>query len=387
VPQRGLAVLISGGEYVGVLAAVRGLRAAGYQPWVASSGPSYASLSRSAAGRVDVPDSRSDPRGFVRALAGASERRCVAALLPGTEADLLALAAGREAFPSDLSLGVPPSEVVVEALDKTALPRLAPAAGLRTPTTAFVNGSGPTAQLPFPAVVKPPRSELNGNGGLRHFTPRRVESPLDLQRALGELPGESALVQPYISGNLLAVGGVAWRGELVRAVHYRAERIWPTDCGMISYATTLAPDRELERRVAVLLRTVGWSGIFQLQFIEARDGLYLIDFNPRVFASLAIAVAAGCNLPAVWVDLLLGRRRPTSPDGYRVGVRYRALSRDSRALLAAVRSDRSWSIPQGVRPRSSTTHPVLSLSDPLPTLAGLTKVGRRLYRGRATLGG
>jgi predicted ATP-grasp superfamily ATP-dependent carboligase len=384
VHPRGPEVLITGGEYVGVLAAVRALHAAGYRPWVAASGPSYASLSRSAAGRVRVPESRSDPNGFVRELAEAAERRSAAALLPGTEADLLALAANRNAFPARLSLGVPHPEAVERALDKAALPRITHAAGLQTPPTAFVNGSGPAAQLPFPAVVKPTRSELNGNGRLRHFSPRRVESPLELRRALGALQGQAGLVQPYVSGNLLAVGGVAWEGELVCAVHYRAARIWPTDCGMISYATTVPPDRELERGIRVLLETLGWSGIFQLQFIEAREGLYLIDFNPRVFASLAIAVAAGCNLPAVWVGLLLEGRRPFENARYRAGVRFRALSKDSRALLSALRAGRPLPRPTGFgRP---VAHPVLSIADPLPTLAGLTKVGRRLYRGRPLAG-
>lgn len=385
MPRPGPNVLISGGEYVGVLAAVRGLRAAGYRPWVASSGPSYASLSRSAAGRVDVPSSRSDPKGFVDALAEASARNSVAALLPGTEADLLALAANRNAFPAGLALAVPPPAAVEQALDKTALPRLAGAAGLRTPPTAFVNGSGPAADRRFPAVVKPPRSELNGNGRLRHFSTRRVESPLELRRELVALPGQAGLVQPYLTGNLLAIGGVAWDGRLVCAVHYRAARIWPTDCGMISYATTVPPDRELERGIGTLLASIGWSGIFQLQFIEAREGLHLIDFNPRVFASLAIAVAAGCNLPAVWVDLLLGRRPPTT--GYRVGVRYRALSKDSRALVAALRNGRPRPWPQSAWPRSPMTHPVLSISDPLPALAGLTKVRRRLTRGHPSPSG
>jgi predicted ATP-grasp superfamily ATP-dependent carboligase len=374
---------VTGGEYVGVLAVVRALAAAGYRPWVAASGPSYASLSRSAAGRVRVPESRSDPSGFVDALADAVERRAAAALLPGTEVDLVTLAAHRTAFPDGLSLGVPRSDAVEQALDKSALPRLTRAAGLQTPPTALVNRSE-RVEPEFPAVVKPMRSELNGNGELRHFAPRKVESPLELGRALGALPGGAGLLQPYLAGNVLAVGGVAWEGELVCAVHYRAARIWPTDCGMISYATTVPPDRELERRIETLLESLGWSGIFQLQFIEAREGLYLIDFNPRVFASLAIAVAAGSNLPAVWVDLLLGRRRSSEAAGYRAGVRYRALSKDSRALLAALRAGRPLLRPTGLgRP---VTHPVLSIADPLPTLAGLTKVGRRLYRGRPLAG-
>jgi predicted ATP-grasp superfamily ATP-dependent carboligase len=376
-------VLITGGEYVGVLAAVRALRAAGYRPWVASSSPSYASLSRRAAGRVHVPESRFDPSGFAHALAEAAERRSAAVLLPGTEADLLALAANRNAFAAGVSLGVPPSEAVQQALDKTALPRLTRAAGLQAPPTAFVNGSGPAAEHSFPAVVKPARSELDENGGLRHFSPRKVESPLELRRELRALPGGAGLVQPYLTGNLFAVGGVAWGGELVCAVHYRSARIWPTDCGMISYATTIPPDRELERGVGTLLGTLGWSGIFQLQFIEAQEGPCLIDFNPRVFASLAIAVAAGCNLPAVWVELLLGRRPPSAAACYRAGVRYQALSKDSRALLAALLAGRRPG-PTGLgRP---VTHPVLSIADPLPTLAGLTKVGRRLYRGRPLAG-
>ena len=119
--------------------------------------------------------------------------------------------------------------------------------------------------------------------------------------------------------------------ELVCALHQISTRIWPLPCGGSAYAETIPPDHELERGVGSILRSIGWSGLFQAQFIRgARGEHYLIDFNPRVYGSLALAVAAGLNLPGIWVDLLLGRRSRVG--GYRIGARFRHEERDVRAL-------------------------------------------------------
>jgi predicted ATP-grasp superfamily ATP-dependent carboligase len=172
------------------------------------------------------------------------------------------------------------------------------------------------------------------------------------------------------------VCGVAWNGEIVTAVHQVARRTWPPDTGVSAYAETVAPDRVLEEQVASLVRLLGWSGIFQAQFMRALDGAYFIDFNPRIYGSLALAVAAGANLPAIWVSLLTRSHVETGP--YRVGVRYRSEELDTRALLHLLLSGRPLAACTGLIPRRPTTHAVANLADPLPLLTSLAKARRRL---------
>jgi predicted ATP-grasp superfamily ATP-dependent carboligase len=84
---------------------------------------------------------------------------------------------------------------------------------------------------------------------------------------------------------------------------------------------TTQPNAELELGVGRLLKEIGWSGVFHVQFVrDQRDKHYLIDLNLRIYGSLALAVGAGLNLPGIWVDLLLCRRPDVAH--YRVGSRY-----------------------------------------------------------------
>jgi predicted ATP-grasp superfamily ATP-dependent carboligase len=378
-------VLLTGGEFIGGLAAVRALRAAGFEPWVAvTRSGAYASRSRAAAGTVAVPDAALDPDGFVTALAEAARSLSAAVVLPGTERGLVALAGREDAFPVGTALGTCPPEAVQKAIEKPLLEQLAASAGLQTPpstTLSLADVNGREREVRYPAVVKPLQSELPDlDGSLRHFGARRVEGPAELRAALGILPAQGWLVQPYLVGRLWAVCGVSWRGELVCAAHQVSERIWPPGCGGSAYAITVSADAELERAVGRLLGLIGWSGLFQAQFIR-KERAFLIDLNPRIYGSLSLAVAAGLNLPAIWTDLLLGRRPEVGR--YRAGVRYRAEENDVRALGSALLSGRLRFVLHGLLPRRGTVHAIVALRDPGPALTSLAKLAAKLSLRRA----
>jgi predicted ATP-grasp superfamily ATP-dependent carboligase len=147
--------------------------------------------------------------------------------------------------------------------------------------------------------------------------------------------------------------------------------------GGSAYAETIPPDDELERGVGRFLQLVDWSGLFQVQFIQDERGEhYLIDFNPRVYGSLALAVAAGLNLLDIWVARLLGR--PHHVDGYRIGTRFRNEEKDVRALAQMLVDGERLGALQGCMPRRGTTHAIFSVHDPMPLLTSLGKVTTRL---------
>src|SRR5919204_4352773 len=113
-------VLLVGDEYYASLAAVRGLRRGGYEPWLAVSKPrTYAERSRRTAGTVLVPAPDEGPERLVEAVAQAARRLGVAAVLPGMEPAVLALAGRRDAFPEGMAVGICPPDAVARATDKT----------------------------------------------------------------------------------------------------------------------------------------------------------------------------------------------------------------------------------------------------------------------------
>jgi predicted ATP-grasp superfamily ATP-dependent carboligase len=375
-------VIVTGGEHISGLAAVRALHAAGYAPWVAVHGEgTYAGRSRRRAGLLRVPDPAHDRVGFVRALAAGAREIGAVAIVPGTETAMLALAEQRDLIPAGVAVGADPG-AVANATDKRRLEGFARAAGLTVPPSIEVDLPGSPGALPFPypVVVKPRTSELRGaNGAIRHYGARKVHGPDGLPAALDALPGGAALIQPFLAGPLTSLAGVFWDGRLLCAVQSRSDRIWPTECGSISHARTVPLDPRLAAAVERLLQAVGWQGLFQIDAFEDAGEPVVIDLNPRIYTSLSHATQAGMNLVAIWVDLLRGHT-PSVPTTYRIGVRYRHEEGDARALLQLLRRGHIRAALGGMLPQRDTAMAVFSLADPLPfltTLGRLTRRGRR----------
>jgi predicted ATP-grasp superfamily ATP-dependent carboligase len=330
-----------------------------------------------------LPDSGEDPEGFIRGVIDAAAKIRFDALIGGTERDLLAIARNRLEL-GPLARGAPDIDTLLRITDKSQVNQLAADAGLSTPPTIEVDRSTlrSGAALHTPLLVKPMRSETETRtGDLVHVDALRVESSDELQQLAATLPGERWLTQRSIDGQLGAICGVAWGGEMICAVHQVAERIWPTRAGISAFAHTVAPDRALQDGVRLLLHALEWSGIYQVQFIHNTDASYMIDFNPRIYGSLALAVAAGTNLPAICVELIRGHRPQIAP--YRVGVRYRAEEQDVRAMLHLLRTGHPLAASLALLPRRNTVHAVAKLGDPLPLLASLAKLRRRVARRAA----
>jgi predicted ATP-grasp superfamily ATP-dependent carboligase len=368
-------ILLVGNDQHGVLAAVRAMGAANYAPHLAIDKPgTYAGRSRATIGTVRVPNPDFDCGGFVRTLAAAARRLRVAAVLPSSDSHFLALA-GREGDFAGMALGTPSRESVDQATDKALLTELATAARLRTPPTKFIRGGEAVNGVGFPAIVKPLRSRVqNPDGTISTYSAHYVPDG-QVEPAINHLVGGEGLIQSYIPGVLIGVAGVSWEGELVCALHQASVRIWPIPVGGSAYAETIAPNVELEQGVGRLLRRIGWSGIFHVQFIRDSRGVhFLIDLNPRIYGTLALATAAGLNLPQIWVDLLLGRRPKVG--GYRIGVGFRHEEKDAQALVRLFMIGERQRALRGLLPQRGTAHAIFALRDPMPMLTSMAKLAR-----------
>jgi predicted ATP-grasp superfamily ATP-dependent carboligase len=373
-------VLVTGSEHPAGLAALRALDRAGFETWAAvQSRTSLGARSRAAAGLVDVPDPRTAPDEFVKALAAAAERIGAQAVLPGTEAALLAMVGRDDAFPPSVAVGSAPDTVLRRATDKTALALLSLRAGMDVPPTRVldVEGTMGVDDITFPAMVKPLRSEIFTGGRLQRFEAIRVEDRSEMERALKALPDSVGLVQPYIEGRLISINGVSHEGKLYGANQHLVHRVWPDRCGQCVFAETIPMDPARERATALFMKELDWSGVFNLQLIE-RDGKdYVIDLNPRFYVSLTLALKAGINMPAIWASLLLGL--PFETGEFRPGMRFRQEKADPRAIMAGLKR-REFSHARDLLPRRHTVHALFSMRDPRPGLSIVGDAARKLRR-------
>lgn len=322
------------------VAAVRALASGGYPTAVTvSPGTSRGAVSRYSRKRIPVP--RADAPGYAEAIRSEMARTDYLAVVPASEASLLAL-----------GVSVP------HLTNKASLNRAAGAAGIDVPPSrVFSSGGDLMAAAPaldYPVAVKP---------AVRTFSAYRAQSPSDLERLSGA--EGSVVVQPWLSDGLHAISGVMWKGRLHASVHERWLRIWPRPCGLASAAVTIEADEADEGRLETLLS--GYEGIFCAQF----SGSYLFDLNLRVHSTHSLGVAAGVNLLGLYCDLLSGRSSPSMRAA--PGHFYRWLEGDVRAVAEAVRTRRMSPAAAltALRPRPRAAHSIESVKDPAPMLARL----------------
>jgi predicted ATP-grasp superfamily ATP-dependent carboligase len=331
-------VLVTDGEQRCALAACRALAAAGYEVGAASARqPAAAKWSRYCSHGLGVPDPRRDPARFAERLRRELERRRYDVVLPASDASLLALSAHRARLESLVRLGLPAHQVVEACFDKELLVRRAHEAGFAPPVTTrcltLDEGCSAAGRLGYPVIVKPPQSFCAARGSEQKPVVAGDDGAL---AAAAERLGTPFLVQEFLSdAPIVSCAGVAVEGRLLGFVTSRYERVWPPARGSVTCSETFAAPAALHARVGRLVASLGWSGVFEIELLERRDDApAVIDFNTRLYGSLALAVRAGSNLPAIWCHYLLHRELIDGEPA--AGLRYRWEDGELLSLLRAL---------------------------------------------------
>lgn len=333
-------------------------------------------LSRWASHRHLVPPHASGASSFVDAINHAIATHDYEVVFACSDGEILTLS--RERSKLGALVPHPPHDTMLRAIDKVDLAVAARAAGLAAPPEA---GSAAEAREQWgvkPTIVK---ERLHGTqaagGSFTHFSPQAFIDAADVDLRVREIraAGGEPVVQPLIEGQLMAFTSVLdEQGNMLARVQQVAERTYPRDAGLSVRARTVPIEEHLAERITLLLRELGWFGLSELQFIAPTDGdPVLLDFNGRFYGSLALALAAGVNLPDTWARIVTGRR-PLRAGDARPGVRYQWLEGDLRA--ARERSEGPISDARGcLRYATRANASIWSAKDPLP---GLLTAGRLL---------
>lgn len=368
-------VMLTDAEERSVLAASRGLHQAGYRvSAVASSRPAMTHWSRSCHRRFLLADPRTDPTRYAAGLEAILKREACDVLVPGTDTAMLAVSEHRQLFEPLVRLGLPSRVVVRRAMDRVFVYREAAALGFSVPTSVTCAGDAETQsaarEIGFPVILKP-ASEVG-----RKVRSLVAADPAALANVVRRLTG-AVIVQRFETGCwVMSCGGVVVGDRLHSIAVSRYLRTWPPSAGSASLAETIAPPPGLAVAIEALLRAIGWQGVFEIELLAWDDGrLSLIDFNPRLYGSLSLAIAAGVNLPAIWCDHLLDRE--PDPVVARAGVRYRWEDGEICNLVSLVRRRRFGEAAAVLRPVQRVTHAQFRLTDPGPLAARILYLAAR----------
>jgi predicted ATP-grasp superfamily ATP-dependent carboligase len=362
-------VLLTDAEERSVLACARGLAAEGFRVVAAACHRPAATLwSRSCSERVMLPDCRVDAEAFALGLGAVLDTGCDV-LVPGSERSLMAVSSIRERVEPLTRIGLAAHDAIARAINKDTLGSLAAEVGLPTPESiecaTAEDAQRAAAEFGYPVVLKPVRTATGTTA-----VPRKALVAGDAAALIALLPlfGMPVLLQRFCHAPVVSFAGVCADGRLLGVAASRYRRTWFPDGGSASLSETIPADRDLTERVEALVASAQIQSIFELELLELGGGRYAaIDLNPRIYGSLALAIAAGANLPAVWVRWLLGET-PAWCEA-RPGVHYRWEDADLRHLLWQARRGNLRAALAVLRPRRGAAHAYFRLDDPGPLVA------------------
>ncbi len=133
-------------------------------------------------------------------------------------------------------------------------------------------------------------------------------SPEELSRAYADMISTKLLVQEYIEKkNELSMQGFSIDGGEIVYLPFKRQyfRFTKTSYGSYCYYYTYKDD-DLRQRITKLIRQIGYSGNFEIEFIEKPDGsLVFLEINFRHALSNYASTIGGVNLPYEWAKATL----------------------------------------------------------------------------------
>ncbi len=250
-------------------------------------------------------------------------------------------------------------EALEIAVSKDKTLEIAQRLGLGVPRGVIVTNVAEVKEalrdIGLPAVVKPNESWLWGEQQGVRLISQLVTTPDEARRAVEELTqhGGSVLFQQFLSGRREAMNFIYANGEMYARFAQWAKRTQPPLGGTSVYRQSIAIPDDIGTQAERLVREIELEGYSEVEFRRDSVGKpYLMEINPRLSASIEVAVRAGVDFPYLLYQWACGERLERV-DSYRVGGWMRFLEGD---LLTTFQT-----ISQYGRP--GVTHPVRAFAE------------------------
>jgi cation diffusion facilitator CzcD-associated flavoprotein CzcO/CelD/BcsL family acetyltransferase involved in cellulose biosynthesis/predicted ATP-grasp superfamily ATP-dependent carboligase len=246
-------------------------------------------------------------------------------------------------------------------------------------------------EIGLPAVVKPAESWLWDKQHGARVGSLVVTTPDEARRAVAELTrfGGVTLFQQLLSGRREAVSFLYADGKMYARFAQWAKRTRPQLGGESVLRQSIAVPHDIGEQAERLVREIDLEGYSEVEFRRDSAGVpYLMEINPRLSASVEIAVRSGVDFPYLLYQWASGG--PIDQvESYRTGGWMRYLAGDIMTTITALKQ-------QG---RPEVTPPVqavldfglafcrpmgydyLDWKDPLPAVKATTDFTRYLVGG------
>ena len=337
-PGQPLDVLLLDAESRQALAAMRALGQTGLTVGAAAcqseAGWAASLKSRFCALPVVVPDLFRDARAYAQAILDTLDEHPARLVLPASDGTIHALRLRRADFESRTALALASEAALDIAISKSQTLALARELGLAVPRSVPVTGGGdvPAAvgEVGLPAVIKPATSWVERGGVGQRLSAKLVTTLPAANQAVGQVlaQGTNVLVQEWLPGRREAVTLFYARGRIWTRLAQMSYREWPVLGGASVMCETIPLPADSAAGAERLVRAMNLEGYSMVEFRRDRQGRpVLMEVNPRLGGSLALAIAAGVNFPELLYNWKLGRPLEEC-QAYRAGRRLRWLAGD-----------------------------------------------------------
>jgi protein-tyrosine-phosphatase len=192
----------------------------------------------------------------------------------------------------------------------------------------------------FPVVLKPVRSKLIISGQISSVVPVIVNNEQDrLARLRAWIPHTAVLQQSYISGRGVGLEFLYDHGRKVWQFAHERVHEWPLTGGGSTYRRSVSPAPMLLAAAEALLDALQWHGVAMVEYkVRSDGGFWLMEINPRLWGSLALAIDVGVNFPLGLLTLAQDQVPPPQPN-YKGNYFTRNLVKDVKWMKANSRAD------------------------------------------------
>lgn len=338
------------------------------------------------------PDEATDA--YLAALEQCLDGCGVGTIIPSHDGTIALLRQHRARLERRARLALADERALAVAVNKEMTLAVAKLLGVRVPREAVVRGLDdvPAAvkRIGLPAVSKPCESWLpNGRAGVR-VAPELVVNEGETRAAVERVVsrGGAVLLQRFLPGRREAVSFIYAGGEMYARFAQWAMRTYPPLGGSSVLRQSIAIPSDIGPQAESLVREINLEGYSEVEFRRDASGVpYLMEINPRLSASVEVAVRAGIDFPYLLYQWASGTRI-AKQNGYRIGGWMRHLGGDIETMVDSLQQRGRPGIPRplrtvvdfGVTFFKPLRYDYLDWMDPLPAVSATTGFVRATFK-------
>jgi predicted ATP-grasp superfamily ATP-dependent carboligase len=302
---------------------------------------------------VGAPERSSDA--YVAYVEGILERAGTSVVIPSHDGTIAQLRRHRARLERRSRLALASDAALAVAVNKERTLAVAQRLGIQVPPTApaahVTDVPAVLDEIGLPAVVKPAESWLWQGPAATWIGPAVVTTADEARQAVAETErfGGTMLFQRLLTGRREAVTFVYANDEFHGCFAQWARRTNPPLGGESVLRQSIAVPGDIGGQAQRLVREIELEGYSEVEFRRDAQGVpYLMEINPRLSASVEIAVRSGVDFPRLLWQWASGSR-VDHVAGYRTGVWVRYLQGDVTAMIDTLQQRGRPGVPPALR--------------------------------------